>query len=587
MLDTGGSLDQLTTPELRNFDPVFPGENWFFYWKSSPSLWEEKLRQYPGMGPLLVPINWSLHSEYPNQYDFGAQKPETDLHKLSECALAAGKQIVFLLGLTPMPFVSNGGIPSYLVRDLSLDRNQMALVTVDSAGQLNRMYSFFDPHTFQAFRKFVRELGHYFTQKGISFPVCGLESLRFDGSELVSYFKDYSRTFENGFNRYVKQLQESEPEKIQTLIEQPSYEQTLKQEYEELVRSLYLEATKEFLSGHYSGSFQASFIGSASDDLFARSFQIWENENDYFLQLFHSVVGQAYPSSLLLNPHMKQHSFGKAIKDIVDLPLLRKQIDDEYYEDDSLLEFSPLCFFHLVDLAGDHYSYEKLMSDSGLEYFFNKKYPWSYRLDKDIDFSHEDENQNTVYFFWAQRLNKETLNKVLKLFMHGHHVFLDTTGISEEVKRKLEFFCAENNLNTQKINYVTSVQKISLGEGSLFTYEGEFLNEVSLNKRFDFWQTLIGYLNLKQLKIDAENGVCFFWKTRSSNSFELNYQEIRRVSLYNPTSYKKKVHLISTNNFAFIRSIDEVNTNLKSTPIGIDLVLLPGGSVTLDYGYYE
>ena len=79
----GGTL-QLTTPELIEYDSVFPGENWFFYWKTSPSLWKNKLQEYRGPTPIFVPIYWGFHNENPDQFDFGTFRPETDLKRLHD-----------------------------------------------------------------------------------------------------------------------------------------------------------------------------------------------------------------------------------------------------------------------------------------------------------------------------------------------------------------------------------------------------------------------------------------------------------------------------------------------------------------------
>ena len=106
-------------------------------------------------------------------------------------------------------------------------------------------------------------------------------------------------------------------------------------------------------------------------------------------------------------------------------------------------------------------------------------------------------------------------------------------------------------------------------------------------KKVGFWQTMIKYLELRHLDLQVDEGVYYFWKHRVSNTYELDYEEIRRVSLYNPTSYKKKVHIVSSKNFAFLKSVDEQNVNVKSTPIGIDVELLPSGAVSLDFGYFE
>ena len=98
---------------------------------------------------------------------------------------------------------------------------------------------------------------------------------------------------------------------------------------------------------------------------------------------------------------------------------------------------------------------------------------------------------------------------------------------------------------------------------------------------------MVSYLDVKHMQVDQDTDVQYFWMKRAANSFELSYEEIRRVHVYNPTSYKKKMRFKSTSGFAFLRSIDEKFVELKSTPIGIELTLMPGGSITIDFGYFE
>ena len=129
--------------------------------------------------------------------------------------------------------------------------------------------------------------------------------------------------------------------------------------------------------------------------------------------------------------------------------------------------------------------------------------------------------------------------------------------------------------------------KASLGEGLVITYDRQRLAQTSLLKRKGFWQTMVSYLELKHMQVDQDSDVQFFWMKRAANSFELSYEEIRRVHVYNPTSYKKKMRFKSTAGFAFLRSVDEKFVEIKSTPIGIELLMMPGGSITIDFGCFE
>src|SRR3989338_711598 len=102
---------KLTTPEQKDFDPAFPGENWFYYWKTAASLWESKLLQIPGQMPIYVPINWGFHMDYQHTIDFGEHKPETDLKRLFDVAQKVNRKLIFIMPLTPAPYLTNGGVP--------------------------------------------------------------------------------------------------------------------------------------------------------------------------------------------------------------------------------------------------------------------------------------------------------------------------------------------------------------------------------------------------------------------------------------------------------------------------------------------
>lgn len=580
-------MEKLTTPEIRDFDASLPGENWFLYWKTSSSLWESKLSEYQGVTPLFVPIFWSLHSDYQDHFDFGQRHPETDLKRLVQIAEGLGLKIVFLIPTSPAPFLTNGGIPAYLARNLSENQERVAISAIDCNDTIHKVYSFYNPKIFQAYRKFVYHLSQYFSQSGIQQPVLGMECSRLEGGHIVSYFKDYSKSFLDGFSRYLSQIQDSEPQKIERLKSEPSYAKELKHEYSLLISSLYEEAARDSLAGNYKGRLKVSFVGGASEDMFRRSFDQWEQESDYFHPLMKSIVYGYYPCSILLGKKMKNKALGKAFRDTISTHFVRSFLDTEYYSDDSSLEYTPLVFFELSDGGEGHFSFERAMEQSGLAHFFKTEYPWSYHVRENFSFDFDDLEDRKVYFFFGERINLEGMSDVLKLFMNGQKVFLDMSDISPKVEQKMHYFFNENDIRLERINYVSPVLKASLGDGLIITYDRSMLKQTSLIKRRGFWDSMINYLSISHMEVDADSDVHYFWLKRSANSFELNYEEIRRVMVYNPTSYKKKMRLKSTPGFAFNRSIDEKFVEIKSTPIGIEILLMPGGSATLDFGYFE
>ena len=578
---------QLTTPEVKTYDTAFPGENWFLYWRTSPSLWESKLREYQGTTPIFVPIYWGLHSEHPDQFDFGSLRPETDLKKLAGISQSVGKDIIFILPLVPSPFLPNGGVPSYIARNIVISDDGLGSSIVDNEARLNKLFSFYDPRVFQSFRKFTWNLGQYFTQSGLNVELYGADFGYLRNGIFNSYFTDKSVAFEQGFHRFLKQVEENEPQKYNKLKEDFTYEDELKKEYAKMIKDLYFQSAKESIPANWSGWLNFSFLGGAPDDIFARSSEMWEYHGDFFEPLFLILVNIIIPSSILLSSNMKKSILSWALEDVVSHNFLQSHLDNSMYDEELHTSFKPLVFFDLFLTHNNSTNFD-LISKGGIKYFFDREYPWMYRLNyNEFKFTGEEEAEQKVYFFFGELLDKDSFNQLLKLFLHGGKIFLDINEMSEELKNKLEVFLTENGIDVERINYLTPILKAQIGDGTLVAYNNQKLSETQTMKKVGFWQTMIKYLNLKHLNLQVDEGVYYFWRNRVSNTYELDYEEIRRVSLYNPTSYKKKGHFVSSKNFAFLKTVDEANVNIKSTPIGIDIELLPGGSVSLDFGFFE
>jgi hypothetical protein len=77
------------------------------------------------------------------------------------------------------------------------------------------------------------------------------------------------------------------------------------------------------------------------------------------------------------------------------------------------------------------------------------------------------------------------------------------------------------------------------------------------------------------------------WNIRATNASDLNYLDVRRINLYNPTSYKKSVTIRTHKHFAFMKMVDPERAQAKSTPDGVQVELLPNGTVALDFGHFE
>lgn len=572
----------LSTPDTDYRDPVFPGENWFFYWKTSPTLWESKLQEYNGIGPIFVPIFWGFHSEYEDVFDFANTKPETDLAKLYQIAQAQGKELIFLMSVTPMPFLPNGGLPAYLARNIAMDDNGMIISVFDQDNRLNKMYSFFDPKVFMGFKKFTFALGQYFSSKGISSQIYSCECYRFEKERVVSFLEDSSKSYDSGLSRYIQQ------NKLQENIESIEDEELVKKEYSKLIDELYKSCLTETVSGHFSGNLKFCFLGAGVDKVFSRSSEYWEHSSDYFMPMFEMMIHNFIPSSALLPNALKEGVLNRSLKNIVTKGLLGKFLTEGLYEDALSMSFKPLYFFEFFKEAKGNSLFSRWFRDIGLSYFFNSKFCLSYNVNDKFSFEpEEDDCEQKVFFFRGNQIDQNSFNHFIKLFMSGGKIILDISELDEVTEKKIHIFVSENNLKQESVSYLTSITHITLGDGILILFDGRKLQDAPISKINSFWEKVIDYMGFKHLELQNEEGIFYHWKTRQASSLELDYGEIRRLSIYNPTSYKKKVRLFSNKNFALLKVVDSERSDINSTPVGLDLKLQPGGSLSLDFGYFE
>ncbi|MFZ4712309.1 MAG: hypothetical protein ACOYL6_01240 [Bacteriovoracaceae bacterium] len=568
------------------YDSAFPGENWFFYWKTSPSLWEAKLKEFPGGTPIFVPINWSFHVLDFDRFDFADQKPETDLKKLFSMAHALGKEICFLLPLGPQPYLPYGGLPSALAKTMSINSDGLALAVVDNEERVNKIYSFFDPKVYQSFRKFAWHLGQYLSTNGISSPVFGLRSGYIHQAKFIPYWEDQSEVYEQAFNRFIRsQLAEKGMSAENLSLEDKI---RFKIDFLKLIKELYSQSAKESLTSLWAGEIDVAFLGGGRDDMFSRTSFMWEKSQHYFDTLFEVVSNKIIPSTALLRLESKTPVLRKAFNDFLTSGFLYKKIDTKLYEDDYLSTYTPLVHFEIYYQAPLAIRSPEKWTDLGLMSFFKREFKWSYNFNYQVEVNlEEDYIDAKVHIFSGYGITKDDVNKMIKLFLAGAKIILDTNGLTTDLERKLSLFFMENSIQTEKVNFLTTVTHAALGEGKFILFEGDKVENTGLIKKISFWENLISFINLKHMKIEDEDELYHFWKFRTPKMSEMNYEQIRRLSFYNPSDVKKRARIVGTKNFALLKIIDEQDSKVKPSTMGIDLEVLPGGSVSLDFGFFE
>ena len=572
----------LTTPVPRDQDTVFPGENWFFYWKTSASLWKTKLQEFPGT-KIIIPLNWSFHSETGDQFDFDNHRPETNLVKLVEIATEVGKNVVFFLPLTPAPFLANGGLPHLLARSAALNYEQMAYGVIDADDHLVKIYSFFDPRVFEAFDRFVKKLGQYFSSNQITADIWGIRSGYFRDGQYRSFIEDSSKTFEQAFSRFLQ------TKKSQNTIISPIEERQYAFEFNKTIQNLYEATARESINENFEGTLDVAFLGAGTENFLKRLYGTI-SKADYSAELYEALAKDIIPSSVLLSHRLKKGVLTRELNDLVANSYLPSRLASSSYEHQDSSTFQPLSFFKVFERIDGVSSLFQSWADLNLWDFLKVNFGWSYKvIHSDTLKLHENKNpyQENILLFHGHDVDRTIFNFILKTFMNGGRVILNRSGLSDEFNQRFETFFLENNLNVEKVNFKTQIQNIVLGEGRLVLIEGEGFQDLTKHEYFDFWKTLVQTFSLVHVPIQNVEGLDYYWRTRPSASNELKFEEVRRLSLYNPTSYRKKIKMSLTKNFVVYKVLDEINVIVQTFPNEIEVELSPEGSVIVDFGVFS
>ncbi len=482
----------------------------------------------------------------------------------------------------------NGGIPFLLARNEAVDEAGLLNAAADSDGTIHHFYSFFDPRVFKAFTKFTRELAHYISQSGINVSLWGYESGYFDNGVFHSYLKDRSQSFDQGFTRYLHAKREELASDDLSFATKES-EIELRREYEQMVKDLYLGSIENDLSFCFQGFKQIGYIFGSKKDIYLSSID-HRTDSSIIDEVLSMLQFGILPSTMLV-PTRKKSGLVNIFRDTV----LGNNFTDQSYEDKTIQNKSEFVFHPSKSLSFVCHKESpqtlSLLRESGITEFVDDFFKYDTDFLELEDFSWEDELESSrlFYYFSGNDLTLKSLSAALKMFMNGLNVFIDKRGLDESLKRRLESFYIENDLEIEKIKYLCLIETISMGEGRLFIFDSSDFNNTEINKdkkdrKNQFWDKVFSSLDLRYPSIEAEEGLRYTWFDRGVASSELKFERVKRVTFFNPTSYKKKVKIRYPSQFIFQKSIDEKNVSMNNTTHEIELYFLPKGSISLDFG---
>lgn len=559
---------------MQPVNTVRPGEQWFFYWKTSAALWEAQILELPRDEIVFLPLNWGLHAEQ-DKWDFSSTVPERDLLRLSQLLTQHGRKFTWLLPLTPSPFLPNGGIPVTAARTLSLAPTGTHLACLDHEGRLHKMYSWFEPKVFLAWSSFAGAFGEFLARNKIKSPVWGARFAFKEDGQLLSFFTDTSVAFEQGFSRY---LRKNNPEGIE--INDPAKEIALKQDFFREVQELFKATAEAALGPFWAGEHEICVLGSSPRETLERGLTSGKTQLNFFQDLFELFTRNIWLSSCLLTKDEKKDLLPRALTNHFGRAAVEEKYHYRMHAGELDQDWRP---YSVVDVVtSNDESWEK----TGLLPYLDTQFRWLYGVHPEIPFTTDavESGAHKIKFFHGNNLDRTHFGQMLKLFMMGHRVVLDKTGLSTELEKRLQVFYLENNLKLQNVNFLTNITLTELGEGKLIVLEGDKL----VGKNTDeFWKNIFRFIRMTLPEVIMDREVFGLWNIRATHATDLNFLDVRRISLYNPTSYKKSVMIRTNKHFAFMKMVDPERAQAKSTPDGVQVELLPNGTVALDFGHFE
>ncbi len=538
-------------------------QSWFQYWKISSSLWETKVMSFRHTAPVIVPIYWGFH-ERDGSTDFGSNRADTDLLQIYNLCQQHGLSLYFVIPKSPVPFMSNGGVPAAHAKVQALSQFGISRFTFDSDHNICRIYSFYDPRIFSAYTQFLKRLHFYLTSNGLSENIFMGEFFSPVGHEHVSFLDDKSIAFQKGFERYknaLPQLKESDEE--------------MSRNYQLEISSLYESIIREQFPGLIQGLISFSALGSWVTDNLLSSCTSWKQEQAY-MEMLSENWNSGYMPTLTYESKDKDSS---NLDEVLKLSWTSINIDlingKSYYDDDSGFSFHPLSFFEILTSNINHNFLTFLRDD------YQGTFQYAKKLDA-VDIAYSQ-----TFVSLRNALTEKEFYSIIKRFLNGQKVILNLSGLSHKVKEIYERFKIENDLQVETVNYFSRIEKMSLGDGTLISYYDHELDQAPTLKKHVFWEKMIQFIGTNHLKVNHDKDVHYFWELRSPNSYELSYEQIRRLSIFNSSDMNRTVQINTHKSFAFIKTTNDHLCEISTSPVGIEIRLKAKGRVQLNFGYFE
>ena len=389
----------------------------------------------------------------------------------------------------------------------------MAHAYIDLGGAISKFYSFFDPRVFQAFQRYVNQLAKYLIFKNKAISIAGLSGgaiERVNGREFfVNYLEDSSRTFDQGFSRFISKVGLSNEMNFNEIGE----EREAKYLYFQMIQDLYLQTAREALDEHWVGHLDFSFLGGGPNDIFRRMSSSGENITEYVEELPLSLAHNKIPSITLLSGPSNPPGLTKFLSRVVTPNLIKLYLNQEIDDDGQGIQYRPLSFFEIYEHSSRYAHKAKSWHDIGLKQYLDEVYPGMYKINDHLNrFQTMAYPLQWVHCIFGSEVDESTLNGVLRAFFNGASFIIDSSGMDLKTTRKLESLVLENSLTVEEIKYKITVRRIVLGTGQIILFDGKNLEQHRDSVKNIFWQKMLSIFKIRRQEFKLDDGIIAIWK---------------------------------------------------------------------------
>lgn len=561
----------LRTPETNqsnNFN--YLSEGLFLYWKSPRQNWDKIISESASKKYLIIPINWAIHFVN-GKIHFGDGSDDLSLESLIRLGVDHGKKVVLSIAITPNPLVSNGGVPSQINGDSSFTDFDIPRFFCDGKGSFSRAKSFYSPEVFTEFSRFTKALGKFLSYIDLPYDVAATEYVFFSEDGICkSMIQDFGPAQRESLEKFKQHAGEgANPGFLETMI-----------------LDLYEESVRESCSEDYVGRLKVSVLGTRPEDSINAVFGSKDSPS-YNKSLINCFKNSVYPVSLS-DIREDNELLSRQFNSLMNSSYLEDCLKTSSLTNDrpSLSMVSHLKFFHGRTL--DQFEANKLISRT------------LKTIDKRLGFSsssklHEltkievDEGLDTeLIFLIGKSFRSSEIGVIKKLFFSGKKIIFDTSSIDESFMAEFNIHFSSREIKKSKLTLETDLQIFEMGSSVMILLDSDELFSNSEELCEEFWSKVIYAAEIDFLKMSGADDVDYIWRKRPIKSNELNFEEIRRLNIYNPHNVERVITLEPSDRFFLLKKIDDHNATInRKTSRELVIDLAPKGSVGVEFGVVE